>query len=420
MVLGLRYSADTQLLLSGNPFGPGFADVRPSLMIRALLLFVLLSVCAPVALAERIVLWHNQDTPEPLASILADFTRDTGISVEAAWIVERDFKALLLRHREEKTLPDVMMVPADYLGLDKDLRFSEVSRHGLNSDLMPKALASAFFEGRELAVPVMWGNHLMLFWNRSLVERPARSFAEMTAQAPSLRARGIKVLALSYSEMYWLVPFFGAFGGWPVDDSGAPTLDTRAVQQGLQFYADLATTGLVDRKCTHECIAERFARGEFAYAIGGDWMIRDLKARLGNRFGIAVLPRIGERDLVPMFSSHVLAFPGRSLSGSKQAALLRFARYMQSEAVQQRWARARMFPVNARVFNRLAVSPDADTRAALAQMQLARAMPNCRGMAFAWVGMARGFALLQKGRSPAEAAASMQTWAKKMAQRDTE
>lgn len=365
-----------------------------------------------------LVVCDNQISRTALKAVYAAFTRATGIRVESIWIDQTDYKSLLMRHVADDTVADVVLMPADFLGNAAELRLSEIPPGAVNADVLPRLAAIGRINKRLLGVPVTWGNHLMLFYNRDLVPQPVQSFEELERQAPALRARGLMPLAMNWQEMYWLVPFIGAFGGWPLDEQDRLQLDTPAVAAALAWYAGLPARGLTDAQCGQACVLEHFAHGRAAYAIGGDWMLHDMESHLGRKLGVSVLPTIGKRRPISMYSALVLAFPNESLSGPKRRHLLEFARFMQSPQAQQIFARARLFPVNQAVYQDYAEGSDELIRGALAQMQYARPMPTSRSMAYAWVGMRKGFAALQRGASPQQAAARMQQHAQRVAARD--
>ncbi|MCX9154966.1 extracellular solute-binding protein [Niveibacterium sp. 24ML] len=385
------------------------ANCRP--LTHALAGLLALLCALPLGAAQTLVFWNSQQNGELLADVAAGFTKSAGIKIETNWLNQADLRSSLLRHATDGDLPDVALVPADFLALDKELKYSVVPAAGKDGTLVPNAASSGLFEGRNLGAPLFWGNHLMLYYNRSLVSKPARTWAEMAAQARQLQARNIRALGMQFGEMFWLVPFYGAYGGWPVDAKGAVTLDTPAMAKALTTYFGLASGGLTLKECRNDCALDRFAAGEFAYSINGDWAMRELRDALGDKLGVATLPQLdGGKNLVPMYSGYVLVFPGQSLKGPKRDALLKFIRYMQSEPVQRRWFNETShLPVNANVYRDVLARADDNLKASLNQLKQARAMPNDRGMAFAWEGMAKGFSSMYQGRVTAtEAARIMQ------------
>lgn len=372
-----------------------------------------------IAASPSLVFWNNQQASDIAAAISKDFTRTSGIRVDVSWISQADYRTSLLRHAIDRDLPDVALVAGDFLSMQKELDLSPIPADLQDRGLVSNAGASGHFNGVVYGAPVVWGNHLMLLYNRELVKTPARTFAELEQQNLAFRQRGVRTLAMSFGEMYWFVPFLGGFGGWPLTTDGSLSLNTPAMVQALEFYFSLADKGLTQKECRNACIVERFAAGEFAYAIAGDWDYRGLQEKMGNKLGVSTLPAIGKQDLVPMFSSYMLIFPGRALEGPRRAALIRFLKYMQSAPVQRRWAReAHLFPVNEKIFREITARGDANMRASLAQLHRSRAMPNDRAMSFAWEGMAKGFSAMYNGRLKAPAAAElMQNHAERLARR---
>lgn len=364
--------------------------------------------------------WNNQQASGPAKAIAEDFFKHSGIKVETTWIIQADYRTQLLRHMADGTPPDVALVAADFLAMDKELRLSTLPSGAASRDVVENALPGGVYEGRQLGAPIVWGNQLMLYYNRSFVTQPATNFAEMLQQAPALKARGVKPLGMNFGEMYWMVPFLGAYGGWPLNAKGAITLDSPAMAQTLDTYFGLVKQGLTLKECRIDCALDRFMDGEFAYSINGDWAYLALLDALGDKLGVTTLPAIDTKHpLVPMFSAYVLIFPNHSLEGPKRAALLKFLHYMQSAEVQRRWFQeAKLLPVNKQIYREIATHDSPYLKTALAQLRQARAMPNDRGMAFAWDGMAKGYSAYYNDLANARQAATlMQQHAEKAAHR---
>lgn len=387
--------------------------------LRFTCLILALGCSSVVYSANTLVFWNNQQSADVVVAISKGFTKKSGIAVDVNWISQSDYKSSLLRHSLDGDLPDVALVPGDFLSMAKELKLSEIPSSVQSAGLIPTAAEGGLYEEKMMGAPVIWGNHLMLFYNRDMIKTPAKTFAELEVQAVELRQKGVKPFGMNFGEMYWLVPFLGAYGGWPLDKQGNITLNSKAMAQALDFYYGLANKGLTEKKCRTDCIHERFSNGEFAYTMAGDWGFKDFEEKMGNKFGVTLLPMIDNKPLVSMFSSYVLVFPNNGLAGPKREALLKFIKYMQSVEVQRRWANeGKLFPVVETVFKEVTAKADTNTKASLEQLRLARAMPNERNMAFAWEGMAKGFSGRYNGRiSSEDAALLMQAHALRVAQR---
>lgn len=369
--------------------------------------------------ATSLVFWNSQQSSDVVSSIVKGFVKKTGTPVDVNWIIHSDYRSSLLRHSFDGDLPDIALVPGDFLSMRTELKLSEIPLTALDKSILPNALAAGEYEGIVLGAPVIWGNHLMLYYNRDVIKTPATSFSELEAQAADLRAKGIKPLGMNFGEMYWLVPFLGAYGGWPLDKQGGITLNTKPMEQALEFYYGLVKKKLTEKQCRNDCTYERFVSGEFAYNMTGDWNYKDLKEKMGDKLGVTVLPSIDDKKMIPMFSSYVLIFPNNGLNGPKRNVLLKFLKYMQSPDTQKRWAiEGKLFPVNEKIFKEVTEKADANMKASLQQLKQSRAMPNERNMAFAWEGMAKGFSARYNGRvTSEEASILMQAHALRVAQR---
>lgn len=388
-------------------------------LFRVLVLILSLGISTIAHSANSLVFWNSQQSSDVVSSIVKGFVKKTGTPVDVNWIIHSDYRSSLLRHSFDGDLPDVALVPGDFLSMRAELKLSPIPSAALDRAILPNALAAGEYEGVVLGAPVVWGNHLMLYYNRDLIKVPATSFSELEAQAADLRAKGVKPLGMNFGEMYWLVPFLGAYGGWPLDKQGGITLNTKPMEQALDFYYGLVKKKLTDKQCRNDCTYERFVSGEFAYNMTGDWNYKDLKEKMGDKLGVTVLPTIDSKPMVPMFSSYVLIFPNDGLNGPKKAALLKFLKYMQSAETQKRWAiEGKLFPVNEKIFKEVTDKADDNMKASLQQLKQARAMPNERNMAFAWEGMAKGFSGRYNGRvTSEEASILMQAHALRVAQR---
>ena len=93
----------------------------------------------------------------------------------------------------------------------------------------PVATEAVTLKGQVMGVPTTYGNHLMLFFNKNLVTDAPSTTAELIAAArKNTDAKNNRFgLVFFQNEPFWLVPFVGAFGGWPlrVDADGSSHLE---------------------------------------------------------------------------------------------------------------------------------------------------------------------------------------------------
>ncbi|MAZ65843.1 MAG: hypothetical protein CMF25_01905 [Kangiellaceae bacterium] len=375
-------------------------------MYRPLLCFLLILV--PPLLQAKLVFWNSQNEKEYVQTLAEEFSLATDIEVEVNWIHNQDYKTTLLLHAYEGDFPDVALVPADFLGVHRHLKLSPLSPSLIHNYVPEKIQSAASIEGKLYGVPVFWGNHLMLYYNKKYVDEPAKNWDELVDSRSVLTKRGAKnALALNINEMYWFVPFLGAFGGWPMDGSKID-LNSSSMKQSLVFYRYLLNAGIIPKDCDSICVHDGFKRGESAYSISGDWAYKDFEKSLGNDFGVAILPSVGNKPMVSMYSTYVLVFPGSGLEGPKRQALEKFISYMHSKHVQRSWfSEAGLLPVREDVYKEVIKNADKNLSASLAQLSLSREMPVEPGMSYAWEAMVKGVTRFLRGIYTVEKATMM-------------
>jgi len=161
-------------------------------------------------------------------------------------------------------------------------------------------------EGHIYAVPDQVGNHLMLIYNRELVERaPADSeeWIDMAQKFTSdLDDDGMTDrygLVFNFMEPFWLVPFLGGYGGWMVDQDMNPTLNTEPMVKALQLLSDMRNKyEILPRESNYEVSDAMFKQKQAAFIINGPW---SLKAYIeaGLDIGVIPIPKIRETGLYP-------------------------------------------------------------------------------------------------------------------------
>lgn len=355
-----------------------------------------------------IILWHKEtEAKKFLEELCAEFGKKEQVTVKAEYIPINHLKQALIKSSFDGRLPDMALVPSDFAGISSLISLSEVPVSLKNADISENAYATIQHDGKIYGAPILGGNHIMLYYNKKKVKKPAATWDELFAQKPVLEQLGTKTIGWSYNDIYWFVGFVGAFGGCPVDGNTV-SLNSKAMQDALIFYKSLSEKGLIPRDCNYECNTERFFSGEFAYTLNGDWAYLETEKALGKNFGVALIPLVGTEAVTPMYSTHALVFPGKSLQGSKADILKKFILTLQSEKIQRRWYTVlKRLPVHEKVLDEFKQQADPNQQQLLKQLDFARPMPSSPGMSFAWEGMRKGFSRFMTGSLDAKQAAEL-------------
>lgn len=350
-----------------------------------------------------------------LSTYLEEFSQQTGIEFEFATLDTADLKMELLVRADTKTLPDAVIVPGDLLGLEV-VNYSEIPDSWLSSKQPQASLFHGTVKGKRLGIPILSGNHLILYYNKTFIQEPAANWRTLRAQQSTLPEE-VELIAWSYNEMFWLIPFLGAFEAFPYND-GMISLNAQGTSKALAFYHSLAKTGVVARECHYQCSFDKFIAGDVAYMINGSWAFGSFQKALGENFGVALLPQIKGKKMVPYSSVFALAFPGDAINTDKVEALQKLAQFLQSDDTQKRiWRDFGSLPSNTDVINRIKSTDDQNLINFIKQLEASAPMPNDPEMSIVWEALVMGFNRYQGEAFDAdEAAEYMQYIAEKTRQ----
>lgn len=362
-----------------------------STRLNHLATFVALSLAPAASGATTITVWHDMEKASAnfLQALADEFSAASGAHVELQGIGDVQLKSSLVKMAANRQLPDIVLCPADYVGLADVLRLSKIPLALQTHAIAREHWQTARVNGRVYGVPVMAGNHLMMFYNRRLVSSPALTWDELELEQKRRKASHPYVIGWYVNNAYWFAPFLQYFGG-PVLSGRMVGVDAKPLRQAFEFYKGLTDRGLVDRHCDSTCSHEQFFSARLPYIIEGDWFVATARNKLGEQLGLAKLPKIGGRAMPAMTSTHVLLFPEYSLTGPKGAILTAFARFFLSAKMQQRaWSDAERIPVDRSVLRAFYLRADPLHKAMLDALEGALPMPSEPVMAFVWEGLRR-------------------------------
>lgn len=276
----------------------------------ALLLAVpLLASCSrPVTDDSRsIVVWEQEDAQVApyIDSVFEAFRKLPGnedVQITRTHYQTEDLRQQFQAASLAGVQPDLLLGPSDTAGLYAVSGFImpldgifDFSRY---NDPVVEAIT---LDGHHWGVPVSNGNHLMMFYNRKFVKAAPKTTDELFSFCAN-DARAYKLdrcIAFDMGEPFWLMPWLGAFGGWPMDGK-KPTLDTQAMRDTINFYLDLKyEKKFVPMECDYNCMDSLFKENKAAFIINGDWAISGYQKQLGKDFGLCVIPKLSKTGRYP-------------------------------------------------------------------------------------------------------------------------
>jgi arabinogalactan oligomer/maltooligosaccharide transport system substrate-binding protein len=253
----------------------------------------------------------------------------------------------------------------------------------------------------------------VLIYNADLAPEVPDNTDEWIAQLRTLTdpESGRYGLVYNQAEPYWIIPWIGGYGGWPVDEQGNPTLDTKAVVDALRFVQDLKLVHrVVPDSADYDTAFDLFRSGQAAYIIDGRW---NLASYLDSdlKLGVKALPIVsssGSRPSPMAAGKHW--FISSHSTGKQREAAIRFADFMTSAHAQEAWlTRMGRLPSNRETLELARNGADPVVAGAAGQLLHTRGLPPTQTMPCIWRAMAPPLeALMTGGDSPEAAAATMQ------------
>ncbi|MCC7451615.1 MAG: extracellular solute-binding protein, partial [Anaerolineae bacterium] len=237
--------------------------------------------------------------------------------------------------------PDMVWGPADQVGVFVAAGIVQPVDDMVDMKLFIPGITSILqFNGKYYAVPLSAGNHLMLFYNKSMVEKAPETFEDLVKVAKDLQSKNkdakFSPFAYNQTESFWVFPFAHGFGATEFQDDGkTPVLDSEGWVKAYQLIYDLKFKDQIEPKeCDYDCADGGFKNGEVAMIINGDWALggdQGYIKKLGDKLGIAAWPKVaGGGQPAPFIAGKTLSVAS-TVKGDKLKTLSAFANFLTTD-----------------------------------------------------------------------------------------
>jgi basic membrane lipoprotein Med (substrate-binding protein (PBP1-ABC) superfamily)/maltose-binding protein MalE len=295
--------------------------------------------------------------------------------------------------------PDLFRGPNDPIGVFAAMGIvmpvTDMFDQAFLDTFLPGALAGGVLKGVMYGIPDVYGNHLMLLYNKAMVTKVPADWDELIATAQGLTTGDNWGLVLNIREPFWLAAFLGGFGGTALDPAtDAPTLNTPAMVKTLQFMSDLQNKyKIVPPGCDYNTADTVFKEGKAAFLVNGDWSLSGYSdpaqaPGLTSGFGTAAMPPIKETGLypTPMTSGKYWVISSQVQKGTaKFEAVKEFVEFMAGEHAQTVWLeKNKQLPSNKNVANSPTIQSDPILQGSMAQLVHGVAMPTAPELRCFW------------------------------------
>jgi len=369
----------------------------------------------------KITFWEqeSEEVDAFLDELVADFMKaHPNITVERVHYGNEELRDQFQAASLAGAAPELVRVPNDFAGPFSALgiiaKATDVFDKAFLDQFIPEALNATRVKGEIWGVPDNYGNHLMLLYNKDLVKEPPKDTDELIKLAQELTKGEVQGFAYNLNEPFWLAPWLGAFGAWPLDENDKPSFDNEGTVGALQFVQDLKFKHkVVPQECDYNCADTLFKEGKAAMIINGDWSLGGYAQVLGDKLGVAPIPKVTATGKYPtpmtggkywMVSKAVLNDP------AKIEAVRTFVTYMTSADVQKKWIeKFKRLPSLKALKDDPAIQKDPILKGSFEQLLLGKPMPAAPEMRCAWDAMRPNLEGVMAGTlKPADAAKAMQ------------
>ncbi len=217
------------------------------------------------------------------------------------------------------------------------------------------------------------GFHLLLFYNRDLVDTPPANTDELLMLAQNLTQGKRWGLGVNSFDPLWVVPWLAAYGGWLTNEAGRPTLDTAAQESALTLFQSWqAPSAGIAPIATYSEVRDQFVNGNIAMVIDGEWAIGELAQAGDLNWSVALLPSLGQADdnqpAAPLVLARYWAI-SRETSGNRALAAAAFLDFITRPERQLSWTtRYGLLPTRRSALNNPLIANDPILRTSAAQM----------------------------------------------------
>lgn len=322
----------------------------------------------------ELILWHEFDGPGDISinvieKICKMYSERNNIRIKPIVKNIYEITRFLKDRNSGRDFPQMAFLPSDLVMHAYDGKFSVVPDDLYNGKISENALRTMSFDGKQFGLPVIGGNHLLLYYNKDIFPWGISDWKELWGTAGQLRSKEIIPISLDLEQLYWILPILSAFGAWPVEGLDPKNINFDSLKKAFCFITAMLNEGIL-RSCEASTeMPGKFFTGKIGAVIAGEWAYGYIMKNMGDKAGVCGIPAIEGSKCTAVSSTLGLMYMGHSLDTGFREHLLGFGRFMLDEECQTLWLReVDRIPLNVKISERLVRDASGGKKVVLEQL----------------------------------------------------
>jgi arabinogalactan oligomer / maltooligosaccharide transport system permease protein len=312
----------------------------------SILIFILFMGCQSVSSKLTLNIWHQMlyENRKALRAVCDRYEADNpNIQINLTYRETEELRSNFQSSAMGGSGPELIYGPSDQVGPFSTMGIIQPLDNLFDADYFDKFVNNAIIksDGSIWMIGDVVGNHLMLLYNKELLNSPPVNTDELIDIGKRLTidkngdGRPDQFgLVWNFTEPFFYAPWLAGFGEWLITDDNRPNLNTQANITGFQFIKSLRDKHkILPKECDYETANALFKTGSAAMIINGDWSWGDYKGIVD--FGIARIPKVVETGKWP---APMVSTKGYSINvntgGIELDETIKLVKYLTSDEVQ--------------------------------------------------------------------------------------
>ena len=322
-------------------------------MNKKLLFFIFFLQIASTSYSITIKFWHSWSGEEAsvLSSVIAKYESVSGNKVLISGVPFDAFQSKFIGMSQRGTPPDVIIGPADWLGLFASsnliLPIDSYISESDKKDFIKSSISSCYYKDTLYGLPESV-RVLALYYNKSLVPTPPITTKDMISLGVKITNEDDGVFGLVYPKgnYYYHIPWLTGYGGKILDEKNNPTFNSKEQIASIKFARSLTAGNkkiMPEGELSMDLALMMFNQEMAGMMIGGNWLLGDLSKNRRLKLGIAKLPIMEETSFStkPIAGSDILMISSKT---SYKSEAIDFIQFLTSSDIQGEFVKAGHIP----------------------------------------------------------------------------